>query len=425
MLKWSRWRWIVRLTTLIVAYIAIQDVYLIQSIERSQDQFDAHHNHNKDSFYSDFPTTSQVQNVIHINSNSSSNSNPAAQSSDFIKEDKGLVTKIELEIEQNENAAIAADIVKITQVKKESKIIVQLKKMRKCGSPQLIGRLSGPVLTTVKWKNNEKDDGTMSNSDEGNDLLVGYYHVPVSGQYFIEIIVTTCTELDMDVDAKPICIQDPDYNRLTHENATITAVSTLETDSGNVKVHKNLDSALGFWYNKNEKHRPMYTRYQRQNCRNDETKWTDRCKQLANLSRFDPYEFKFTTGFSSQEFLNGKKERICFEGDSHSRVMWNYATKICEHSNVTVVRFADVERPNKSSTFHYAGELNSEGRMKDILGKNCTKVVFATGQWDAGFPKEHPTSFREYEDMLESAIHLIAQRLRDEGNVDVYFRKTQ
>lgn len=89
----------------------------------------------------------------------------------------------------NENSSLADDIINITHVQSESKIIVHLKKSatRYCQQPQLIGRLSGPALPIVSWK--QPTTHSFQNTTR-YDILVGTYNAPMPGTYFLEIIVT-------------------------------------------------------------------------------------------------------------------------------------------------------------------------------------------------------------------------------------------
>ncbi|KAL3785074.1 hypothetical protein HJC23_001452 [Cyclotella cryptica] len=148
-------------------------------------------------------------------------------------------------IETNKNSRIAADVNTILHIPSEAKIIVHFGQNRSCSHPQLIGRLSGLFLSKVKW-----EDRNVVNTN-GEYIVVGHYNVPSPGQYFIEIIVTMCTQLDVDVDPTNICMVDPVHHRLTQENATI--------DADIERAIRDDKSEIGFWFHnmKNRNSTPL------------------------------------------------------------------------------------------------------------------------------------------------------------------------
>ena len=120
---------------------------------------------------------------------------------------------------------------------------------RSCQTPQLIGRLSGSVLSKVEWESEVSEDGT-------GIYLIGRYHVPEPGRYFLEIIVTMCNRLEYDANFAQQCLQDPDHHRLTHTEAAINVIPAHM---------QNQTDVLGYWYKKNQtdaKAEPLLTRYQ-------------------------------------------------------------------------------------------------------------------------------------------------------------------
>ena len=320
----------------------------------------------------------------------------------------------------NENSALADDIINITHVQSESKIIVHLKKSatRYCQQPQLIGRLSGPALSIVSWKQPTMHSLQKNTTRYGYDILVGTYNAPMPGTYFLEIIVTLCVELKYETDAKPLCLVDPSRHRLTKDE---TAIS----------VNANIDnsSAIGYWYHNKatlvDKYDPMYTRYQPQDCPIEPEALPNsptHCFGAMNLSRFEPYEFKFSTEqMSLQNVVKGKEGKVCIIGSSHSRYL-------AELLNDTVTSSLDT---NLTATVdddnHYLKFVANSFTTKEIqkrIDLNCTKVIVGTGQWDAGWPHGHPTSFNDYEKQLENALERMNTMFR-QANIDFYVRETQ
>jgi hypothetical protein len=317
----------------------------------------------------------------------------------------------------NENSTLADDIINITHVQSESKIIVHFKKneTRYCQQPQLIGRLSGPALSIVSWK--QPTTHSLENTTR-YDMLVGTYNAPMPGTYFLEIIVTLCVELKYETDAKPLCLVDPHRHRLTKDETTIS-------------VNANIDnsSAIGYWYNKAtlvDKYDPLYTRYQpQQDCPRTPEAAPDspaHCIRAMNLSRFEPYEFKFSTEqMSLQNVVKGKEGKVCIIGSSHSR----YLAALL---NDTVTSSLDT---NLTATMdddsHYLRFVQSAFTTDEIqkrIDLNCTKVIIGTGQWDAGWPNNYPTSFNDYENYLGIGLERMNNMFR-QANIDFYVRETQ
>jgi hypothetical protein len=301
-----------------------------------------------------------------------------------------------IEINKGE-ARISSDVGSISHVPKEAKIIVHFNQNRSCSSPQLVGRLSGLFLSDIKWS-----DSNFVGAN-GEIDVVGHYEVPSPGTYYIEIIATMCQQLDVDVDITNICVLDPANHRLTHANATIDATTTRQRE-------------IGFWYNNLRTSNyitPLHIRYQPQDCRkgNEHLK---RCKGPMDLTRFDPYAFRFTESFSLKDQLDrnegGGIRRVCFVGASHSRVLTRFAGSILAGVNDVVALHQDVR---------FAANL-TEMAVKDKNMLKCTKVVIGMGHWDLA----RGTPFAEYKRLMTGAMSSFVKTLLDD-KVEVYFRSTQ
>lgn len=312
---------------------------------------------------------------------------------------QNTIEKTVQNIRININSTIANDIVKITHSERESKIIIHFKQLRRCQQPHLVGRLSGPALSRILW-------GEELQEKNNEALLEGYYHIPFPGKYFIEIIITMCNKIRIETNIKDICLEDPSNHRLTAKGSFIyTQV---------VDVHK--DDLIGYWYNKNYKHDPLYTRYQPQHCR-ESTRYE--CIEATSVSRFNAYEFKFNVfgGIDLNKSLKEKKGTICFEGASHSRVLNDHVTSLLsqiESHNVSTLG-------RRRYDTRYASMLESREWIQNIINKNCSKIVFGVGQWDAGWPRHKPTSFSDYKNSLSKAMPLMVEMFRN-SKIDFYFR---
>jgi hypothetical protein len=284
----------------------------------------------------------------------------------------------------------------------ESRIIVSFKKSRHCQKPHLMGRLSGPALSILEW------DAELHEEDD-KASLVGHYNVPLSGLYFIEIIVILCDPIGYDTDVRSICLEDMTRNRLTERDAFINA--KLQLDPSLVEMKH--------WYNKNEKYEPLYTRYQPIDCSGNHKK-SPQCAEAMNLSRFEPYEFNFVPAsddFSlKQPLLHGEKGKVCFVGASHARLLYEKSLYLLSSTNIKNVAVIN-------SWVQFAHELSRE-KIMSIIDINCTIVIVGTGQWDAGWPRNRPTLFPSYENSLKIAMPMMVEMFRD-ANINLYFRTTQ
>lgn len=204
-------------------------------------------------------------------------------------------------------------------------------------------------------------------------------------------------------------------------------------------TQKNLENdhdilSFGYWYNKNQAAGddfvPLYTRFQPQNCREPAEQKSDRCKEPMDIARFEPYAFQRSArsfNRSLQEILGGKQERICVEGASHSRKLCQSIAKLLDEANNEIMTsnltYHNVTLASSSFTIQFAEDY--EHKIPDFLQKNCTKIIFGVGQWDLGWPRRHPTPFRQYEERLKQSMTVMIQQLRNERNIDLYLRSTQ
>jgi hypothetical protein len=313
------------------------------------------------------------------------------------------------------------DVHRLLHFPDESKIAIYFNKQRKCLQPQLIRRLSGRALTTIIWEKSHyslPDDGEegeedadtinlLTPHDDNNnsnkngttwDVLIGHYHVPLQGTYFLEIIAIMCDEFQYETDFAGICLVDPNHHRLTRDGVVINALSTSmtlqsmhHTTTGNnysdTAAAQNTSSAtIGYWWNdeveQNETFTPLYTRYQPQHCRDANDADSDRCRLATDLSRFNHYKFKFSPSMYDDEqlgiMLEGKNDKICVEGASHARRLRDHMAAVLANLKATSI---DIN-PTPNET-RFASDVDEEW-IDRIIERNCTKVIIGSGQWDAG-----------------------------------------
>jgi hypothetical protein len=168
-----------------------------------------------------------------------------------------------------------------------------------CLRPYLLARLSGPAVGLVEqWSYGRIDDRST--------YVEGYYHVPTTGLYFLEIIVILCNTYDDDLlrqaqqyvyanqsdeaDAafaqerqyiRNVCLESAPYNRLTARNTSIeVGVVSRAVDGGSALFQGRSDGEghpsqrlHGFWernesftQQQNQADQTLYTRYEPLEC---------------------------------------------------------------------------------------------------------------------------------------------------------------
>ena len=83
------------------------------------------------------------------------------------------------------SGTLASDIALILHIPTLVMIKVTLIENRTCLKPLLQGRLAQPKIKIIEW----------DKVDLGKHKLSGYYKVPYTGRYFLEIIALLCNEL--------------------------------------------------------------------------------------------------------------------------------------------------------------------------------------------------------------------------------------
>ena len=92
----------------------------------------------------------------------------------------------------NPIASLHDDIISIEHLPALNRIDIRLRHGARCPRPYLMGRMSGPVLVMLQdwvWSpiRNLRDNTKTT-------LITGYYQVPVSGQYHLEVIALYCRD---------------------------------------------------------------------------------------------------------------------------------------------------------------------------------------------------------------------------------------
>ncbi len=181
----------------------------------------------------------------------------------------------------NYTSSIQSDIINITHYPNEATVVIYLQtnihtrtrmnnkndrgsyqsinqKERQCYTPNVRGRLSGPVISIIQWTEYQslhtittndityEYNNNHNNSNKSNNLteiikitekLIGTYTTPTAGRYYIEIVGLSCNHNfdDKEYNFKKECLVDPLYHRLTSNEAFIDVVTvqqqSIETEA--------------------------------------------------------------------------------------------------------------------------------------------------------------------------------------------------
>lgn len=302
------------------------------------------------------------------------------------------VTLVEL---SSNNSTLQSEIVNITHIPSKSMIVIHFIKdddtttIRKCHQPVVRGRLSGSSLSIIEeWE-----------ISQDHDKLVGRYHVPSSGKYYIEIIGIMCNDIQYDEDFTQLCLIDPDVHRITADGAFINVTLSSSISEDQLRLNNNdfnSDSRLGYWFEQattkgsqnteNRIQKPLYTRYQPQGCRDHNlaaatmtSQQHQHCQQATDITPFDRYNFQFIkTGDSIMDNFdkhNLKKEHhvVCALGYSHSKYLTQFMTQMISWHNVENVTIEWVRA-------RYPTDITSEFVSNNLYNANCTKLVVGLGE---------------------------------------------
>jgi hypothetical protein len=218
-----------------------------------------------------------------------------------------------------------------------------------------------------------------------------------------------------------ICLVNPDRHRLTEDGVFIDVLPSTMTDERPI---------IGRWYDAsgNDTYIPLYTRFQPQN------RSGNNYSKAIDIRRFEPYKFKFTEQIDIKKILEGKQEKICFVGASHSRMLIRHSKAlegILNNGTSKTKWTANVNGFNSSTgeelqfdfvEAKFASNL-TEDKIHEIIDRNCTKIIVGTGQWDAGWPGNVLTSFTEYETTLRTVMSLMMRLLPP--NMHVFYCSVQ
>jgi hypothetical protein len=231
-----------------------------------------------------------------------------------------------------------------------------------CLRPYLVARLSGPAVGVVyEWTYRQSSSRT-ADSVGGNStnnastaipettvVMEGFYDVPVTGVYFLEIIVVLCNTYDDDMLRKTEiytysdkvnvkrashafkaqqqhvvnrCLVRPQNNKLTAPGTSIVVVKADKSlnqwrdpiSVERIQVGRDEETPKkqlrGYWVRDtnrtedgNEVYAPLYTRYQPRNCPR-----ANCTHPVASEARFEPYKFSWTLSKIDEDEASMERE---------------------------------------------------------------------------------------------------------------------
>lgn len=346
---------------------------------------------------------------------------------------------------------VRSDISKIVHIPSETRIEIHLNSARKCQNPLFQGRISGLSLSMIEFRN------------VSNNVVVGDYdlfHIPKSGQYYVEILVVLCEKYgdgyrSMNLRGEPcLQIQTDDTHQLTTGNGTAAIDISLSTQ-------ENVSDKKGRWLHKSllsenvQPPQPLFTPVEADGiwCRNKENKAF--CQRLSSDRRkpiFD-YTFRWQPGpdvILNKPALSGMlpvkpqnttiaanehRMHICFLGASHSRELKKgcesvllETKKLAQRQNLDASLVEGLTCSHVDAKFPFLDGYPSDlafnettiVRMEEM---NCTHVVVGLFQWYFSYENKWRTNltFNEW----KSAMTKVARAFRDASSSTirrVFFR---
>ena len=306
---------------------------------------------------------------------------------------KNLVPTIEFELVPiNHNSTyVQSDVSKIVHVPAEARIEVHLKEksVRRCQNPVFKGRISGWSLTMIDFDRAEME---CNNNDT---VIVGTYersNMPISGTYFLEILVLLCERYDekefLHLNLATVCIENT--RNANHRITAFDGSASIQIQTENYfrdvvnrlrlssRSNDNIPSGTirnkGVWvFNslidmdgtqlspKNTTQsefnatietpnipspKPLFTKYQSTNKKLCERKRQNQRQCSVEHKRFEVYTFRWSPGLyeglnepglsllelpTNEKNTNKNNEtHICFVGESHSRYLRQHCHLLLE-----------------------------------------------------------------------------------------------
>jgi len=350
---------------------------------------------------------------------------------DSVVDGRNSFSFIEIPI-HNASNYVASDISRILHLPADSRIEVHLKakSVRRCHNPLFVGRLSGWSLSIIDFESLEESN------NGNNDIVVGTYDLsmmPVSGTYFLEIIVMLCERYDsnkniLDTNLRTVWLEDhtEESHQITQNHTSIDIVVDEKTIDASQR-NNDVSSIRGRWLHNSlllassggsleniSLPPPVYTRYQPAiMCKKWKKRYyNDFCAYRMSTKRFDNYAFQWNPGANaSMSGLEVQTENVhvCFVGASHSRE----ANEHCNNVSNTTCSNAWVAYPH---------EVSERWVQKFVVKKECTHAVVGLFQWffseesgmeDSEYFIEKSITFSDWKAQMTNATRILEKVARD------------
>ena len=338
-----------------------------------------------------------------------------------------------VDIPLNVNSSfVHSDVSQIIHIPSKNTIQVHFKPERKCQNPLLQGRISGWSLSMIEF------------GDLNGEIVEGQYdlsQIPLSGQYYVEILVVLCKKYGDDY--RSIHLKDEAYClEISEEDDShqLTAGGKGMEDQQatiHLKVPPSRHDVMGRWIHNSllskgslellgkeeilllPPPKPVFTPHQCNSTTQENNKAY--CDAIGTKRRSNIYGYTYQwnpktneklskdhlTGFLpvtadnnpvSTEDYDGKgngdiNSSICFVGSSHARWLSKGCNALLQRTNEVVIQqklnsslinavnciFMEVKFPSVDEIPNQL-KLNS-GSMKGFGTNNCTHVVLGLFQW--------------------------------------------
>ena len=336
---------------------------------------------------------------------------------------------------------VHSDITNITHVPSKTRIEVHLHKSsnRRCQNPFFRGRLSGLSLSSINFEF----------EDNSAHVLVGVYDrssLPVSGTYYLEIIILLCERYSEEYvlnnttkNLANVCLESPvgGTHRITQSNASVQ-IKIEEEEKVNFPF---VAGPKGRWLHKslvetntnanNPRNTvPLYTRFIPKECHGREE--SAFCRSVHGVSRFQRYTYRWSDG--PQETLNRPGIRpvletygqnstansrivephlptnVCFLGASHAYVL-------VKHCQVLLSQSPDISNMEcQHMSFKEPNDIKESSILALLENRQrCTHVVIGLFQWP--FSYHHSTiHFSDWKREMTTVVEMFKSAVASPKN---------
>jgi hypothetical protein len=276
------------------------------------------------------------------------------------------------EVPLNDRSALRSDISSIAHDIDERLLTIKLSRSRRCQNPLFMVRLSGPSLHLLQLQNHEYSPpdkhGTVDNVKNflaGRENVFYYTYPPifVPGNYFLEVVLLLCSELDGQ-NFKSICVEGEGTRVVTGP------YSVFLNGSSDVAPYPQWQLPQPLQTNATV----LPTRYQGHSLCPDDAAMLDCIAQENTLSAWQHRLYDWSNKPDWIAPLDRKHShsqlKICFVGASHARGISRHGQTLNPSGERMAFYYIESKFP---STFRMA--------LTRITQIGCDYAVVGYGQW--------------------------------------------